>query len=357
VGIALSRPRPRDRKAEGNKMSFRLDSHACAAAVAAALAAVLAAFQTARAEAPFAAAPGAQRPKPRVRARILADADAVRAGRDFLLGVLLQIEPTWHVYWKNPGDAGLATEVRFALPKGFSAQPLNWPIPVRFDQPGDIVGYGYEKAVLLWARVTPPKKLPPHPAIVLAADVSWLACGDICVPGEAKLKLELPVAGADNKGVGGSADTFARWRARLPAPAASADRRVTATVGGKLPRGPDAGSFRITLDWKGPVPNKIQWFPGPIGGVEIAKAAIRTNGRQTRVSFSARVLAGGKLSAKVLESLVVYTGADGARRAVRVPVQLVGRRGGKQPTKPKTDAKDGESDKPSTEPITRKKKD
>jgi len=332
-------------------------SRAIVYARAAAVAAAVLAFQGPWADVSFAAAPPAQRPQPQVRARILADTAAVRAGRGFALGVLLQIEPGWHVYWKNPGDAGLATEVRFALPKGFSAGVLNWPIPVRFDQPGDIVGYGYEKAVLLWVEVTPPKKLPPHWTVRLGADVSWLACRDICVPGEAKLRLELPLAGADNKGAGGSAGTFTRWRARLPASAASADRRVTATAGGKLPRGPDAGSFRITLDWKGPAPRNVQWFPGPIGGVEITGESIRTTGRRTRVSFSARVLAGQKPSADRMESLVAYTDAGGARSAVRVPVKLVGRRGDKRATRPKTDATEGERNKRSTEPIPRKKED
>ena len=46
-----------------------------------------------------------------VTATLLADVDSVKAGKTFNLGVLLKIKPGWHVYWKNPGDSGMATKV------------------------------------------------------------------------------------------------------------------------------------------------------------------------------------------------------------------------------------------------------
>src|SRR5438067_6037154 len=82
-------------------------------------------------------------PKELVTATLLADVDSVKAGKPFTLGVLLKIKPGWHVYWKNPGDSGLPTRVTWKLPEGFTADELRFPIPTRFDQPGDIIGYGY----------------------------------------------------------------------------------------------------------------------------------------------------------------------------------------------------------------------
>src|ERR1700722_15895266 len=79
-----------------------------------------------------------------VRAELLANTSGVQAGKPFWLGVRLTIDPGWHVYWKNPGDAGLPTRVTFTLPNGFSAGPLRFPTPHRFDQPGNIVAFGYE---------------------------------------------------------------------------------------------------------------------------------------------------------------------------------------------------------------------
>ncbi len=56
-----------------------------------------------------------------VQAAFFADASAAAPGQPFKVGVLFRIAPEWHIYWKYPGDAGLATEVKFELPKGFVA--------------------------------------------------------------------------------------------------------------------------------------------------------------------------------------------------------------------------------------------
>src|SRR5438874_269026 len=94
-----------------------------------------------------------------VAVTLLADVDSVKAGKTFNLGVLLKIKPGWHVYWKNPGDSGMATKVNWKLPQGFEVGALRFPIPTRFVQPGDVITYGYEDELLLTATVTPPKNL------------------------------------------------------------------------------------------------------------------------------------------------------------------------------------------------------
>src|SRR5687768_10730995 len=87
-----------------------------------------------------------------VKAELLADTTAVRAGEPFTVGVLFRLKPEWHVYWTNPGDSGAPVTVRFQLPEGFTAGPVQYPVPVRFVQPGDMVGYGYHDALLLTAE-------------------------------------------------------------------------------------------------------------------------------------------------------------------------------------------------------------
>src|SRR5271170_1748892 len=84
-----------------------------------------------------------------VKTELFADVSAIQPGKPFWLGVRLSIDPGWHIYWKNAGDAGLPTRVKFTLPDGFSAGPLQFPTPHRFDQPGNIVAFGYEDSVLL----------------------------------------------------------------------------------------------------------------------------------------------------------------------------------------------------------------
>src|SRR5689334_12521666 len=67
-----------------------------------------------------------------IKATLLADVSAVRPGATFNVGVLLEIAPGWHVYWTNPGDSGLATEVKFQFPEGFKVGDLRYPTPSRF---------------------------------------------------------------------------------------------------------------------------------------------------------------------------------------------------------------------------------
>ena len=66
-------------------------------------------------------------------------------------------ENGWHVYWRNPGDSGLATALNWTLPPGVTAGELQWPYPHR-SQLGDIVNYGYDKVrfpvpLPSWTRV------------------------------------------------------------------------------------------------------------------------------------------------------------------------------------------------------------
>src|SRR5271168_3908009 len=84
-----------------------------------------------------------------VQAELLANVSEIQPGKPFWLGVHFVIDPSWHIYWKNPGDAGLPTRVKLTLPDGFTAGPLQFPTPSRFEQPGGIVIYGYENSVTL----------------------------------------------------------------------------------------------------------------------------------------------------------------------------------------------------------------
>jgi DsbC/DsbD-like thiol-disulfide interchange protein len=129
-----------------------------------------------------------------VQAELLSNTEAIVPGRPFLLGARFQIAPQWHIYGEYPGDAGLPTTVDLEMPDGFAAGSLLYPKPARFNQPGDIVGYGYKNEVMLLIRVSPPADLPLGQTVALQADARWLACKEKCILGEKRLELQLPVA-------------------------------------------------------------------------------------------------------------------------------------------------------------------
>jgi DsbC/DsbD-like thiol-disulfide interchange protein len=133
-------------------------------------------------------APGARH----VRAELVADVAAVAPGTPFRMAVRLSMEKGWHVNWINPGDAGLAPSIAWKLPAGFKAGILHWPLPARFET-GPLTIFGYADEVLLMTDVQPAAGLAPGGNIEVAADVSWLACAEECIPGSASLTLQLPV--------------------------------------------------------------------------------------------------------------------------------------------------------------------
>jgi thiol:disulfide interchange protein len=147
-----------------------------------------------------------------VTPELLAETNAIVPGRPFTVGLLLRMAPGWHTYWKFSGDAGLPTELNWKLPNGWKIGEIQWPIPLKTIDPGDIETYGYENEVLLMREVTPPSNIDSS-SMKLVAEANWLVCEKICIPGSATLQLDLPVAPTSQPA---NADIFARYRHLLP---------------------------------------------------------------------------------------------------------------------------------------------
>ncbi len=148
-----------------------------------------------------------------VEARLVADTTAIVPGQPFRVGLVLKMAPDWHTYWAYSGDAGVPTQIKWQLPTGFAAGPIEWPLPESILEPGDIQVYAYGDEVTLLQTIRPPATLAAGTTVSLKADASWLVCAEICVPGKAALALDLPVAA---KAGPANADAFARAAARLP---------------------------------------------------------------------------------------------------------------------------------------------
>jgi thiol:disulfide interchange protein DsbD len=127
-----------------------------------------------------------------VEASLLCEAESIQPGSPFWVGVRLKMKKGWHTYWKDPGESGMATTIRWDLPPGFSAGSIEWPVPERFKDPAG-VSYGYKDLVVLPVRVVPPKDMEEGREVLISAKVLWLECADVCLPGKAELKMALSV--------------------------------------------------------------------------------------------------------------------------------------------------------------------
>ena len=133
-----------------------------------------------------------------VEAGLFSGTESIQPGSSFTVALKLKIDPTWHTYWINPGDAGFANSFDWTgLPDGFTAGPLQFPFPHLFLVDAGIgpqAGLGYEGQVLHLIEITPPASLPPGKSVTLSGTAKWLGCDpSTCVPGQASLSLTLPV--------------------------------------------------------------------------------------------------------------------------------------------------------------------
>jgi DsbC/DsbD-like thiol-disulfide interchange protein len=165
-----------------------------------------AACGSATAQAPAPAAPPAPEPQksawpePRapessgetvVQTQFETSAQAVEPGGKFLLAIRFQIPAEYRISWTNPGDVGQSTHVKFEVPEGFEVGPLQFPAPKRFDLPGKLVSYGYERETAVFAEVTAPAKLSENTVVRFDVKADWFACKDECLSEELGAWFEL----------------------------------------------------------------------------------------------------------------------------------------------------------------------
>ena len=136
-------------------------------------------------------------------------------GDTVLVGVRLKMASGWHTYWKNPGAAGQATEIKWQLPSGVSAGEIQWPLPEKLP-PADITTYGYENEVVLLV----PLKLQNNVKdglLHLAAKVSWLECNESCIPASTEIQGDLKLSAASGNAIDAANDNLlALWLAKVP---------------------------------------------------------------------------------------------------------------------------------------------
>jgi|HubBroStandDraft_6_1064221.scaffolds.fasta_scaffold05109_4 DsbC/DsbD-like thiol-disulfide interchange protein len=154
-------------------------------------------------------------PIPHGTIEIVAQSESIEPGRDFNLALHFQLEKGWHIYWANPGDSGEPPRVDWKMPKGITAEEIEWPTPHRLGS-STIVDYGYEDAVTLIVPMRTESKLAAQQSAQIVGQVKVLVCREMCIPGKAQVSLTLSIkaqtAAPDTKTEG----LFAAARKSLP---------------------------------------------------------------------------------------------------------------------------------------------
>ncbi|MBD3380968.1 MAG: thiol:disulfide interchange protein [candidate division Zixibacteria bacterium] len=184
-----------------------------------------------------------------VEAELVSEVDEISPGQSIWVGLHLKMDDKWHVYWRNPGDAGLPPKINWDLPDGFEAGSITWPHPERIEvEP--VTSFGYYREVLLPVRLTVPESIQIDDTVELKANPEWLVCKQVCIPGEAELSLRLPVSQDHPSYNTAWSDKFNQVRNNLP----------LKEHGWKISVSGDETGFSVELV-------KPQWFEADIGQI------------------------------------------------------------------------------------------
>jgi len=114
-------------------------------------------------------------------------------GSQVMLIFDFKMEKDWHIYWKNPGDSGLPTEIKVEAEKPIDTLQLFWYPPEKFTF-DDLVNYGYSDSVrLVYLLIVP--KTTKEGTYKVKATVNYLACKEECLAGKETFELNFKVSG------------------------------------------------------------------------------------------------------------------------------------------------------------------
>lgn len=129
---------------------------------------------------------------PKAQASLLAEFDSIKPGTTSYLGLHLKMQPEWHTYWRNPGDSGLPTKLKWhSIPKGVELDAMQWPAPSHFIV-DDQVNFGYEKETVLLIPITLTADYQGS-TLAIQATASWLSCREACIREQQPVAVELAV--------------------------------------------------------------------------------------------------------------------------------------------------------------------
>jgi thiol:disulfide interchange protein DsbD len=125
-------------------------------------------------------------------AELVSLAPSVAPGGSVIVGFVISPEDKWHVYWINAGDSGEPPRIKWTLPEGVTAGPMQFPVPSRLPL-GPLMDFGYEDNTAFPVQISVAPTVKPGP-IHLDAKINWLVCREVCVPGKAHMGIDLTVA-------------------------------------------------------------------------------------------------------------------------------------------------------------------
>ncbi|MFP6838910.1 MAG: protein-disulfide reductase DsbD domain-containing protein [Pseudohongiellaceae bacterium] len=218
-----------------------------------------------------------------IEVELVSETTNIVPGETTWLGLRLDPAEHWHTYWKMGGDSGEPTSANeWLAPEDTLIGEIQWPAPQWLPfYDTDLVNFGYEGEVLLPIAVTLPADFDGE-SVELSTLAFWNVCNQICIPGEQRLSITLPVATASQLDATRS-QLFATARADLPLVDHNL-KSIIAVAGERVSLGfksPDPVFTDYTDAWFFPQQRRII-KPGPLRDVSITANLMQITHQQPR---------------------------------------------------------------------------
>jgi DsbC/DsbD-like thiol-disulfide interchange protein len=123
-----------------------------------------------------------------VKVELISGKESVNPGDEFYVAARFKIAKHWHIYWINPGDAGLPTTIEWNLPEGIEVKEIYWPSPNKYKF-GEFYNFGFGDDVIVPVRFA--VKNFNAKSVRITANASWLVCREKCIPGNGSASIEI----------------------------------------------------------------------------------------------------------------------------------------------------------------------
>jgi thiol:disulfide interchange protein DsbD len=128
-----------------------------------------------------------------VAARLILDRTPLAPGRTTVARIELTPAAGWHLYGPEHGDAGVPPDVAWTLPRGLRAGAIAFP-PARRVVARGLTTYDYDRRTALRVRISAATGAPARRYARVVANVTWVACSNVCAPGGVSLRGALTIA-------------------------------------------------------------------------------------------------------------------------------------------------------------------
>ncbi|USG62172.1 hypothetical protein NBZ79_04175 [Sneathiella marina] len=120
--------------------------------------------------------------------RLISEVDGVKGHKSIRLGLQVQLQKGWKIYWRSPGDAGIPPQFDWSGSVNFKQSTIHWPAPEQFDVFG-LTTWGYHDEVVYPISVEVEDSSQP---LDLKLKLFYGICEQVCIPYQHEFSLILP---------------------------------------------------------------------------------------------------------------------------------------------------------------------